>query len=174
MGFPPAACSLSAASFMNACKPAICARWADCGRAFPTCRRLRCSSSSRRWGLPGLGNFIGEFLILLGTFKAHPNFAVVAASGLVLSAVYSLILMQRAFHGKPKEETPLRDLNRREIATLTTLMVVLVWLGLYPQPVLDVSRASMQALQALYAPAETPTSAPVAAANGRPVAWGQP
>ncbi len=97
-------------------------------------------------GLPGLGNFIGEFLILLGTFEAHPNFAVVAASGLILSAVYSLILMQRAFHGKPREETPLRDLNRREIATLATLMVVLVWLGLHPQPVFDVSRASMQAL----------------------------
>ncbi len=73
-------------------------------------------------GLPGLGNFLGEFLILLGTFPAHPAVAVVAAGGLILSAVYSLSLMQRAFHGKPREETPLRDLNRREIATLGVLI----------------------------------------------------
>src|SRR6202453_5099707 len=51
-------------------------------------------------GLPGLGNFLGEFLILLGTFKAHPRMAMLATVGLVLSAVYSLILMQRAFYGK--------------------------------------------------------------------------
>jgi NADH-quinone oxidoreductase subunit M len=110
-------------------------------------------------GLPGLGNFVGEFLILLGTFKAHPIVAVVATSGLVLSAVYSLIFMQRAFHGKPREATPLLDLNYREIATLATLMIVLVGLGLYPQAVLDVSRASVRALQA---------------ADARPAAWDQP
>ncbi len=125
-------------------------------------------------GLPGLGNFIGEFLILLGTFKAHPNVAVVAASGLILSAVYSLILMQHAFHGKPREATPLRDLNYRENATLATLMVVLVGLGLYPQPVLDVSRASVQALQAWYVPGNVQAHAAVAAADARPAAWGQP
>ena len=58
-------------------------------------------------GLPGLGNFLGEFLILLGTFKPHPSVTVVATGGLILSAVYSLILMQRAFHGKPSGENEL-------------------------------------------------------------------
>jgi NADH-quinone oxidoreductase subunit M len=103
-------------------------------------------------GLPGLGNFLGEFLILLGTFNMHPGVSVVATGGLILSAVYSLILMQRAFHGKPGDESKLLDLNTREITTLATLMAFLIGLGLYPQPVLNVSRASMQALQTLYAP----------------------
>jgi NADH-quinone oxidoreductase subunit M len=111
-------------------------------------------------GLPGLGNFLGEFLILLGTFKTHPGVTVVATGGLILSAVYSLILMQRAFHGKPSGESKLLDLNAREIATLATLMAFLIGLGLYPQPVLNVSRASMQALQKLYGPTAAETDVP--------------
>ncbi len=122
-------------------------------------------------GLPGLGNFLGEFLILLGTFQAHPAVAVVAASGLILSAVYSLILMQRAFHGKPKSDTRLADLNRREIATLGTLAALLIWLGLYPQPILDVSRAPMRALQRLYAP---PAPAVGVDAESTPAVGGAP
>jgi len=111
-------------------------------------------------GLPGLGNFLGEFLILLGCFKTHPGVAVLAASGLILSAVYSLMLMQRAFHGTPIGEKMLADLNGREIVTLGTLMAILIWLGLYPQPILDVSRASMQVLQSRYAPAAVESSPP--------------
>jgi NADH-quinone oxidoreductase subunit M len=118
-------------------------------------------------GLPGLGNFLGEFLILLGTFKAHPAVAAVAAGGLVLSAVYSLMLVQRAFQGKPKNETVLVDLDRREIATLGALMVILIVLGLYPQPILDVSRASMQALQVRYAPSALEPNS-LAVAQGAP------
>jgi NADH-quinone oxidoreductase subunit M len=106
-------------------------------------------------GLPGLGNFLGEFLILLGTFKAHPGMAMLSTVGLVLSAVYSLILMQRAFYGKAGADVPLRDLDRREFAILSTLMAVMIWLGLYPRPFFEVSRAPTQALQSLYAPAAT-------------------
>jgi NADH-quinone oxidoreductase subunit M len=110
-------------------------------------------------GLPGLGNFLGEFLILLGTFKAHPQMAVLATVGLVLSAVYSLILMQRTFYGKAGTAAPLADLDRREFAILSALMAVMIWLGLYPRPFFEVSRAPMQALQTLYAPATTAVSA---------------
>ena len=106
-------------------------------------------------GLPGLGNFLGEFLILLGTFKTHPGMAMLAAVGLVLSAVYSLILMQRTFYGEPGTETPIPDLDRREFAILSTLMAVMIWLGLYPRPFFEVSRAPTQALHTLYAPAVT-------------------
>jgi NADH-quinone oxidoreductase subunit M len=117
-------------------------------------------------GLPGLGNFLGEFLILLGTFKTHPGMAMLAAVGLVLSAVYSLILMQRAFYGKPAVEAPLADLDRREFAILSTLMAVMIWLGLYPRPFFSVSRAPTQALQSLYAPAVTQgRTVPVARVN---------
>ena len=107
-------------------------------------------------GLPGLGNFLGEFLILLGTFRSHPGMAMLATVGLVLSAVYSLILMQRAFYGKAAGDAPLRDLDRREFAILSTLMAVMIWLGLYPRPFFEVSRASTQALRTLYEPATTP------------------
>jgi NADH-quinone oxidoreductase subunit M len=111
-------------------------------------------------GLPGLGNFLGEFLILLGTFKVHPGMAMLATIGLVLSAVYSLILMQRMFYGKGRPEAPLPDLDRREIAILSTLMAVMIWLGLYPRPFFEVSRAPMQALQTLYTPGATAANAP--------------
>ncbi len=114
-------------------------------------------------GLPGLGNFLGEFLVLLGTFETHPAVAVVGAAGLVLSAVYSLILMQRAFYGQPATDAPIRDLDRREFAILSTLMAVMIWLGLYPRTFFDVSRTPMQALQTLYAPtANAARPAPIA------------
>jgi NADH-quinone oxidoreductase subunit M len=109
-------------------------------------------------GLPGLGNFLGEFLILLGTFKTHPGIAMLAAVGLVLSAAYSLILMQRAFYGRTGADAPLPDLDRREFAILSSLMAVMIWLGLYPRPFFEVSRAPTQGLQALYAPAATAAS----------------
>ena len=109
-------------------------------------------------GLPGLGNFLGEFLILLGTYKTHPGMAMLATVGLVLSAVYSLILMQRAFYGKAAADAPLPDLDRREFAILSTLMAVMIWLGLYPRPFFEASRAPMRALQTLYAPATTVAS----------------
>jgi NADH-quinone oxidoreductase subunit M len=108
-------------------------------------------------GLPGLGNFLGEFLILLGTFRTHPAIAAVGSVGLVLSAVYSLILMQRAFYGKASAESPLPDLDRREFAILSTLVAAMIWLGLYPRPFFALSRAPVQALQALYVPAASAT-----------------
>jgi NADH-quinone oxidoreductase subunit M len=114
-------------------------------------------------GLPGLGNFLGEFLILLGTFKTHPQMAMLAAVGLVLSAVYSLILVQRVFYGKSSADATLPDLDRREFAILSTLMAVMIWLGLYPRPFFEVSRAPMQALQNLYSPSASEAQAtPVA------------
>jgi NADH-quinone oxidoreductase subunit M len=106
-------------------------------------------------GLPGLGNFVGEFLILLGTFKVNIPVTLFAASGLVLAAVYSLILVQRALHGAPKEETTkLSDLSRRELTLILTLMVILVGLGMVPQTVLDTSLPSMQSVQQSYLPAQ--------------------
>jgi NADH-quinone oxidoreductase subunit M len=94
-------------------------------------------------GLPGLGNFVGEFLILLGTFKVNSLVAMFAASGLVFGAVYSLIMVQRTIHGAPKDESRIRDLSWRELSMMLSLMAMLVWLGLYPQPVLDTSAAVM-------------------------------
>ncbi len=90
-------------------------------------------------GLPTLNGFIGEFLILQGVFVANKMWAAFAASGVVLGAAYMLYLYQRTMFGKienPKNEK-LMDLNGREFATFAPLIVLAVWMGLYPKPFLD-------------------------------------
>jgi NADH-quinone oxidoreductase subunit M len=89
-------------------------------------------------GLPALNGFIGEFLILQGAFVANKAWAAFAASGVVLGAAYMLYLYQRTMFGKienPKNEH-LLDLNHREFATFAPLLVLAVWMGLYPSPFL--------------------------------------
>ncbi len=115
-------------------------------------------------GIPGTGNFLGEFMILLGSFEKHPVFVVFATFSLVLAGLYSLILIYQALfgvnktkevalhhtksHGLPKR--PLKDLGKREISLLLVLAVGLVWLGLYPQPILDTSSHAMQWINNAY------------------------
>lgn len=89
-------------------------------------------------GLPGLNGFIGEFLILLGSFSSaflsSYAYAAVAATGVILSAVYMLWMCQRVFFGKvthPENES-LKDLNKREIALLVPVLLFIVWIGVYP------------------------------------------
>jgi NADH-quinone oxidoreductase subunit M len=100
-------------------------------------------------GLPGLGNFVGEFLILLGTFKVNQTVTIFATSGLVLGAVYSLIMVQRALHGAAKSDEPIAGINARELTMMLSLIFIMVWLGLYPQPVLDTSAAVMNGIEQL-------------------------
>jgi NADH-quinone oxidoreductase subunit M len=100
-------------------------------------------------GLPGLGNFVGEILILVGAFKVNEYVTLVATTGLVLSAVYSLILIQRSLHGPAQSDTPIAGLNLRELTMMFSLMIILVWLGLYPQPVLDTSAAVVNGIDQL-------------------------
>jgi NADH-quinone oxidoreductase subunit M len=98
-------------------------------------------------GLPGLGNFIGEFLVLLGTFGTYPPFTIVAALGLVVSVIYALTLIQRSLHGEPHEARVVTDLAWRETAVLGVLMVAIVWLGFYPQPLFDITGGGLTNLQ---------------------------
>jgi len=102
-------------------------------------------------GLPGLGNFTGEFLILLGAWRVSPAPAAAAVLGLVGAALYALTLVQRTFHGENTHNWRLRDGSRREMALLGALIVVTLWLGLYPQPVFDTAAPAMAHLQALAA-----------------------
>ena len=102
-------------------------------------------------GLPGTGNFVGEFLILLGVFKVVPVVASVATAALILAAVYSLLLMQRAFFGPAKSEDKLEGLTVRERGIMLVLVAFLLLLGVYPQPVLNLSEAIMSYTQHLYA-----------------------
>ena len=88
-------------------------------------------------GLPGLGNFVAEFLVLLGAYRVSPVATALASIGLIISTVYALWMIQGAFQGREREAIHIRDLGSREMAMATALIVVLVWLGLYPQPVVD-------------------------------------
>ena len=89
-------------------------------------------------GLPGLNGFPGEFLALLGAFKGARWWAVVGASGVILAALYLLWAYQRVFHGEPSEENrSFREIRWSEAAVLAPLIVLIVFLGLYPKPMLD-------------------------------------
>src|ERR671927_339055 len=97
-------------------------------------------------GLPALNGFIGEFLILQGVFVASKMWAAFAASGVVLGAAYMLYLFQRTMFGKienPKNEG-LLDLNNREFATFAPLLILAVWMGIYPSPFLRRLESSVQ------------------------------
>jgi NADH-quinone oxidoreductase subunit M len=97
-------------------------------------------------GLPGLGNFVGEFLVLVGTYRASAFFAIPAVLGLVFAAVYSLSMIQRAFFGPDKERWTLPDLSLRETAITGVMMASLIWLGFHPQPVLNTSKSAITAI----------------------------
>jgi NADH-quinone oxidoreductase subunit M len=90
-------------------------------------------------GLPALNGFVGEFLVLLGTFEAYRWWVVPAAFGIVLAAIYLLWAYQRVFHGELKapENRSLRDLDLRELAMLTPIIVLIVVIGVYPKPFLE-------------------------------------
>ncbi len=103
-------------------------------------------------GLPGLNGFVGEFLILLGSFKSPVLnswwYTVFAASGVVFAAVYLLWMYQRVFFGEvknPKMST-LTDMTKREIFILVSIFVFIVWIGIYPSTFLKVSAKSTQTI----------------------------
>ncbi|HEY1266260.1 MAG TPA: NADH-quinone oxidoreductase subunit M [Candidatus Binatia bacterium] len=90
-------------------------------------------------GLPGLNGFVGEFLILLGAFQAHPGWTVLATSGVVLGAIYMLWMFRRVVYGplaRP-ENRLMADLSAREIAMLAPLVALIIFMGVYPQPFLS-------------------------------------
>ena len=98
-------------------------------------------------GLPGLNGFVGEFLILLGTFQANTLAGVVAVSGVVLGAVYMLRLYQRVVFGPltQPENAKMTDLSRRELAIFVPLIALMLLMGLYPQPFLSRMEKSVEA-----------------------------
>src|SRR5438270_6418168 len=85
-------------------------------------------------GLPGLNGFVGEFLILAGSFKTHPRAAVIAATGVILAAIYLLWLIQKVFYGPMtnEENKHVPEIAWNEIAALVPLIVLMVWIGVHP------------------------------------------
>ena len=131
-------------------------------------------------GLPTLNGFIGEFLILQGVFVANKMWAFFAASGVVLGAAYMLYLYQRTMFGtieNPKNEN-LPDLNFREFVTFAPLIVLAVWMGLYPSPFLRRLDGSVQHIIARvspqYAQAQAPRSPEATAAAAGLTAAAEP
>jgi NADH-quinone oxidoreductase subunit M len=89
-------------------------------------------------GLPGLNGFVGEFLILIGSFLTRRWWTVVAATGVILAALYLLWAYQRVFHGEPDDDNRhFPEINWREGAVIAPLVALIVFLGIYPKPVLD-------------------------------------
>jgi NADH-quinone oxidoreductase subunit M len=100
-------------------------------------------------GLPGLGDFVGEFLVLLGAWRRSPVLAAVAATGVLAATLYGVRLVQRAFHGPNVHEWRLRDLVPREGLVVALMAAALLWLGLYPRPVIQTFAPAMNRLEQL-------------------------
>jgi NADH-quinone oxidoreductase subunit M len=99
-------------------------------------------------GLPGTSGFIGEFLSLLGAFRINTWVAFLATTGIILSAAYALYLYSRVMFGKLEKPSLrfIQDLSWREVAVMTPLVLLTIFFGFYPAPILDASAVSVDAL----------------------------
>ncbi|HXH13198.1 MAG TPA: NADH-quinone oxidoreductase subunit M [Alphaproteobacteria bacterium] len=119
-------------------------------------------------GLPGLNGFVGEFLVLIGAFQTMPAYAVLGSVGVVLSAVYLLWMYQRAMFGEVThaENYRLNDVTPRELAVLVPLILVIVWIGVYPQSLLMRLQASTKSVVERVLTAEKMRTAQTPTAKG--------
>jgi NADH-quinone oxidoreductase subunit M len=101
-------------------------------------------------GLPGTNGFVGEFLVLIGSFARYPTATVIATTGVIVAAAYLLWALERMLFGpvQHKENESLPDLSVRELLVLAPLLVCIVWIGIYPAPILRRVEASAQSLVA--------------------------
>jgi NADH-quinone oxidoreductase subunit M len=95
-------------------------------------------------GLPGMGNFIAEYLILAGTFKVSAVSAIIASLGLIVAAAYSLRIIQKVFVGNKNNDWEIIDFTIVEKLSLGTLVILILWIGLNPQPILNRSKATIE------------------------------
>ncbi len=112
-------------------------------------------------GLPGLNGFVGEFLVLLGSFGGHPWATGIATSGVIFAAAYLLRALQRLLYGRLDNQANqhLSDLTTRELWVILPLVAGMIWLGLYPKPVLDRTEASARHFLELSSPGLPPVDA---------------
>lgn len=97
-------------------------------------------------GLPGLGNFIAEFLVLAGSFQASVLWSVLGSLGLIASAIYALRIMQKVWHERKAKEWKIKDYIPRELIILGSLILVIVWLGLFPQKIFSTISSSINSI----------------------------
>ena len=122
-------------------------------------------------GLPGLNGFVGEFLVLLGSFTAFPLGTVIATTGVIFAAAYLLWALQRLIFNPldDSENRHLTDLTARELAVMTPLLIGIVWMGLYPAPVLRrMESASARYVEVINTRPHAPETARLGAASLSP------
>jgi NADH-quinone oxidoreductase subunit M len=107
-------------------------------RAVPLFAALLTIVSLSSIGVPGTNGFVGEFLVLIGSFRTEPVLSVISATAVIFAAAYLLWAIQRILFNKldKPENEHIPDLNRRELAVMLPLIAGIIWLGVYPQPVL--------------------------------------
>ena len=107
-------------------------------------------------GLPGTAGFVGEFMTLFGAFKANMWIGILAASGIVLGATYMMLLYRRVVFGKLEKDDlkAMLDMTPREIFIFAPLVILVLWMGIYPMPFLDMMSASVDALLVPYVEAD--------------------
>lgn len=103
-------------------------------------------------GLPGTSGFVGEFLVLVGTFQVDTTVALFATTGLILGATYMLVLYRRVVFGPQdnKDAAAMPDLNRREMFTLAPLVVLVIWLGVFPSGITNITTPAVDRLVTQY------------------------
>jgi NADH-quinone oxidoreductase subunit M len=138
--------------------------------AFSALFMIVCLSSV---GLPGLNGFVGEFLILVGAFQVNAWLAAAAMTGIIFAAVYLLWMYQRVVFGelRHEENRRLRDLTPREWALLAPVLLLIVWIGVYPKAFTARTEATVQAL---IAQVESKASVARGAAGPRVAEWRSP
>ncbi|MFN8652822.1 MAG: NADH-quinone oxidoreductase subunit M [Gemmatimonadales bacterium] len=122
------------------------AAYGGLARVIPVFSIILVVTSLASIGLPGLNGFVGEFLVLLGSFDRHPWATGLATTGVIFAAAYLLWALQRILFNKldKPENSGLTDLTARELLVVLPLVAGMIWLGLYPKPVLDRMNASAQ------------------------------
>jgi NADH-quinone oxidoreductase subunit M len=134
-------------------------------RAVPLFSTILVIVSFSSIGVPGTNGFVGEFLVLLGSYRTYPVLAVIATTSVIIAAAYLLWAIQRILFNpldKPENEH-IPDLNRRELLLLAPLLFCIVWLGVYPAPVL---RRMQPAAEQFVRIVETRAAMPTASAEG--------
>jgi NADH-quinone oxidoreductase subunit M len=118
---------------------------------FSVCLVFACLSSM---GLPGLNGFVGETLSLIGMFKVHPAYTIVATAGIIIGAWYLLNMLRLALFGPPSKKLAAHgdvpDLNGRELAALAPIMAFCLIIGVYPQPFIRAMQPEVDAIAAIY------------------------
>jgi NADH-quinone oxidoreductase subunit M len=108
-------------------------------------------------GLPGLGNFIAEILILTGSFMASKTLTIIAAAGFIAATLYSLRIMQKVFYGTVFKKWEIADLGFREMIVMGSLAFVIIWLGLFPN---NLFNATQQMAQGVIEQVKTDSNTP--------------